>query len=348
MKTGATPMKKRREGFGPSILDVLEDRIVPSSGGLAVHASATGLASAGAEVQAAYSAFATSVRQSELALLPGASGTAASVSAQVSQEVSTLGNAIASAVQGVASGNAGSLLSRQLTGASPGSLASGLNQVILAASAGSAGGTVPPATLPLLFTAVDGAIAASLNSTAVEVSIDVAVHASGAGGTGSTGSPVNTAQYASRVNAGYAGFATSVRQAESALVGPGGATAAVNLAVVMGEQIQSLASTVAGAAGGASASVIRGQFLGSTPFALEYQLASLISASATGSADGSVPASSLPLLFTAIDAAIASSYNTSAVEGNLLAYAPPVSIMQLNGKGADTTLFSSYGVFFAF
>ena len=349
-------MMKRRARFCPSGPESLEDRAVPSVGTATMHASSTGpgatpslqaqLTSVGALVDAAYARFATSVRQSELTLIsPG--GTASSVSAQFAQEVATLGAAIGSAVQGRARSNALGVLQQQFAGASPGSLSVDLAQILNAASAGSANGPVPQSSLPLLFTAIDGALSSSLNATSVEIDL----YSSGQVSGGSSGPALNLGQYGARVNASYAAFATAARQAETTLVAPGGPTAPANVAATIGVQVGTLARSIGGILANtqvaSDAALIEGQFVGSSPGSLDSQVAALIVASAAGSANGSVPRSSLPLLFTAIETVINSAYNSTTIEGDLLATVPR-SITSLNGGGADTTLFSSYGVFFAF
>ena len=362
-------MKKRRAEFRPSILDILEDRAVPSSGGSSLHASSGGsgansrlqtqLAQIGARVGAAYAEFAASVGQSELTLLSAGgagapTGTVSSVSVQVAQEVGTLSKAITWAVRGQVGGKALGLLQQgQLTGASPGSLSTGLALILEAASAGSSDGSVPQSSLPLLFTAIDGAIASSFNTTTVEIYLNATGLASGGGSkgpSGSTRSSFNLTHYENQVNAAYSTLSATVRQAETALISPGGPSDAVIVAALAGQQIETLARSIGGLAANtpvaSNAAVIQGQFVGDTPAALSTQLASLLVASAAGSSDGSVPQSSLPLLFTAVDAAINASSNSTAIEGVLLA-SESSSGSGLNGGGATPTDFSSYGDFFA-
>lgn len=361
-------MKHRCAKFRPSVLEILEDRAVPSAGGTSLHASSSGSGGSSslqaqlnridAQVNAAYATFATSVRQAEVTLVSAgvgmpAAGTAASVAVQVAQDAATLQSQVTSAVIGQAIGNSQGLLEQQLTGRSPGSLTVGLAQLLNTASVGFDNGPVPQSSLDLLFTAVDGVIASSLRTTSIEV--DLYLSGSHVSGSVTSSSSFNLVQYGNQVNAAYATFATGVRQAETMLVSPGGLAAPVNVASQVGQQIQSLVQTFHGIEAktplASDATLIESQFVGTTPGALSDQVASLLVASTVGSTDGSVPTASLPLLFSAVDVAINASYNASAVEGDLFAVAAataPKTIAELNGGGATPTLYTSYGVFFAF
>jgi hypothetical protein len=92
--------------------------------------------------------------------------TGAAVSTEVTQAVSTLEQALVSSLASTpASGNTGALTAL-LTGPDAGSLTNQLTSLITNAATDS-DGSVPQASLPLLFTAIDDAIEASYNGTAV-------------------------------------------------------------------------------------------------------------------------------------------------------------------------------------
>ena len=326
--------KTHRTSFRPSVPEALEDRAVPSALGVSARAasSQSGTASsvqalltqADNQINAAYSSFAAGVRQAESTLVAtggtGApTGTAATVAAAVSQQLAALQQGLTSGVKGLISSNALGVIQSQLTGSTPGSLSSGLGRLIGAASAGTPNGSVPQSSLPLLFTAVEGTIGASHQSAIVEAYLYATGRPSG-----NTTSGIDLNKFTGQANTVYASFASNVYQAESTLVTPAGSTpkASTALAVVstvnqqVGGLFRSLASLVANTPVASRASVIQGQFLGNEPGSLQSHMNSLLGASA--SANGSIPQSALPLLFTAVDAAISASYASTAVEGYLL------------------------------
>ncbi len=122
---------------------------------------------------AAWTTAATSIFQAESGLINPAGSTTgspvvtgATVSTEVTQAVSTLEQALVSSLASTpASGNTGALTAL-LTGPDASSLTNQLTSLITNASTDS-DGSVPQASLPLLFTAIDDAIEASYNGTAV-------------------------------------------------------------------------------------------------------------------------------------------------------------------------------------
>jgi hypothetical protein len=122
---------------------------------------------------AAWTTAATSIFQAESSLINPAGSTTgspittgATVTTEVTKAVSTLEQAIVSSLASTPASNNTGALSSLLTGSVPGSLTSQLTSLLSTASTDS-DGSVPQASLPLLFTAIDDAIEASYNGTAV-------------------------------------------------------------------------------------------------------------------------------------------------------------------------------------
>ena len=338
-------MKKRQPGHRPAILDILEDRAVPSAGMSAVHVAsgagsnaATVLNQVGPQVNAAYSAFATAVRQAEVALVAGTTAgngrtagpsiSAATASNQVAQQITALSASLAGTL-GSATGLASARgpIQAELTGATPGSLSSRMAALFAAAAAPD--GSIPSSSLPLLFAAVDGAIAGSYSSTAVNIYYD----AIGRAGTGSKGAGGSTAggsfdltTIGEEQSAAYSALATAVRQAEATLVGAGTAaptgTAATVEATAM-RQINSLSQSISSSLGStpaaATTGVLQALDTDASPGSLSGQIAALFAAAGAG---GTIPQASLPLLFSAVDGAINASYASTAVNTYLIASSP--------------------------
>jgi len=394
-------IRKRAPKFRPSILESLEDRTVPSTASSLAHVSAsaattgstaasnmtTRLNQIGTQVNAAYAAFATAVRQAETTLIapvatplappttPAAPATAASVAARVTPLLTTLSTGLLAAVnsssttrlpgQAAATG----LLQAQLNGPGAGSLATEMSSLFAAAAAGSADGTVPQTSLPLLFAAVDSAINASYSATATQIYLfangQISNGGTGTTGTGTTGTgttgttttgttgtmTTGTAtafdlnQFGTQVNAAYSTFAAALRQSETTLIGPGtpGTSPATPATVTplafsaINTLSQSITTALASTPAAANTGLIQSQFLTrGGAGSLSTQISSLLNSAATGSATNTVPASSLALLFTAVDGAINASYSATAVEGYLLATSPSYN-RTTTGTGTGTT-----------
>ncbi len=198
---------------------MLEDRAVPSSGGLSLRKAGCPRSAPRSKRLCPARHLGPPVRAETLLPSPGASaptGNVSSVSIAVATEAAALGASIASAVQGVVSGNAASLLQQQRSSASPGSLVAG-RAGPLAASAGSATRLGRHRRCRSCSRRSTVALAASYNATAVEISLDVTVHSS-------NGSPLNPARYGNQINPGYANPRHVRPQAETGSVSPGGPT----------------------------------------------------------------------------------------------------------------------------
>ncbi len=351
-------MNRQRSRDRKLLIDLLEDRAVPSAATASASAAgsqtlASQLNQFGTQVDTAYASFATAVRQAETTLVSrsdssgnpvAATGTSATVLATVTQQLSTMSQAItlaaSSASLGLSSPISG-LLQAQLTGASPGSLMSRMTGLFASASAGSTTGSVPEASLPLLFTAVNNAIAASYNSTSLEGYYAAIGQASGGRGTNTgTDTAFDLNSIGSQENAAFSSFATAVRQAETTLVGGTVAATGTSTTVLatVTQQINLLSNDIVSVLGATSAAsdtgALQGAFSGG-PGSLLSRMSNLLAAAAAGSTTGSVPQASLPLLFAAVNGAIAASYDETVVSTFLLATNPNLIPAANNSSGSS-------------
>jgi trimeric autotransporter adhesin len=325
-------------------LELLEDRLVLSSAASVASAAALTFQQQNAEltqlntqVNPIYSSFASAVFQAESTFDSATTGTgtgtttttpAAALSTletTVSQQITTLSSALVTPLTSLTgtTTNLTTQVQAQLTGSSPGSLANQMTSLFTAASSGTTDGSVPQASYPLLFTAINDAVSASYSSTAVDAYYFV---------TGQGGTTFDLPTVATLQNTAWTTFASAVFQAESTLVNPAGSSTGspVVTAATVSTQVtqaantlsQSIASSFASTPASGNTAAIQALFTDPGASSLSSQLTSLLSAASSGTTDGSVPQASLPLLFAAVDAAIEASYNTTAVSSYLLAVSP--------------------------
>ena len=318
--------RNRKTTFRPRGPEALEDRSVPSTMGAPVHAEAAPtttvqqkLLQVDAQITAAYSAFATSVFAAETTFFnSGGTGTSTLVSS-VGSAIATLQGSLTTAVSGTINSSVLGLIQSQITGSIPGSLLSGMEEIINAATVGSTTGTVSPVSFGLMATAVSGEISSSFTTATVEAYL----YATGPG----TATGLNLAAYNVNANAVYTSFAKTVFGVESimddyAAVGLASPASFTRDAVQIvnaqvGGLVQGLSNLVINTSVASRVGVIQGQFNAAAPGSLIYDLDSLFGASA--SPDGSIAAARLPLLSAAVDAAISASYTSNAVEAYILA-----------------------------
>jgi hypothetical protein len=339
-------MLKRR----PIILEALEDRLVLSAASTALATETAQLTQLNSGLNPAYTSFANAIFQAEFAYYNATAGAPSGTTTDpatalttlegvITTQISTLESAITptlSALPGVTT-NLSAQIDAQLSGPSAGSFANVTTNLLNSATFGTSDGSVPSSLFPLLFQSFNNAVAGSYSSTAAAEYYFVTGQAFDANGTilSNTSNISPTAFDLSTVstmqNAAWTTAATSIFQSESSLVNPAGSTTGspvvtgatvsteVTQAVSTLEQalVSSLASTPASNNTGPLSALLTDSDTGS----LTSQLTSLITNAATNS-DGSVPQASLPLLFTAIDDAIESSYNGTAVSSFLLAVSP--------------------------
>ena len=364
--------------YRPAAFDHLEDRAVPS-GGMArsqVTAAATAttgasaltpaqlqaaLATVGTQINAAYATFATGLRQAEATLIntPATTTTDADLTATstvatstVLAQVQTLVNTLASSVSTAAgtltqgSGDAG-LIAAGLTGASPGSLLSRLNTLFNAASSNDG---VVQGSLPLLFSAVEGAINGSYNTTSLGGYL--AAVGQTTPGMISSVAPFSLTYFATKVNPAYATFAATVRQAELTLpidtagtTSPTGTPTTVASTVTMAftPLVQSVTSGLTRTTGSSYAPQIQDQLTGAAAGSLASQLTALLGAATP---TGVIPSYNRSLFYAAVDAAINSSYDSTAINGLLISNAVaaiiPASIGSTGAAiGSEATIGSS-------
>jgi hypothetical protein len=373
-------IKTRGRKFRLRGLEALEDRAVPSTLGATVPPTTTTtppnpttaqaeLTQVEDEIAGAYAGFASGVYSDEMNFrsspntvgsFPGfpvfdsPPGTITSVGAlqtAIDQEISTLEQAVTSAVQDSVSAYSLGLVQAQINGSAAGSLVSGVTEVLNAVSAASVGGYVAGATLPLMETAINNAINASYSS----VTLDAYLYATGQGS--AARSNLNMGQADGQINAAYGSVAMTITQAESTLyqnptfgenlpdvaTSPTGqstytflpvpadepeaiATAANVLSVVdsqVGALGQAFGSLVSGTSVASKAALVQAQIDGTGSSSLLTQINSLYAAAAFGggtiSPDGAIPIEDVGVLVAAVDAAIAASYSSTAVETYLLA-----------------------------
>jgi hypothetical protein len=331
--------------FRPRGLEALEDRAVPSVAGASVHAEASNsssssaatvqqkLAQVDAQITTAYSNFATTVFAAETAFI--SSGGLSTLSTSVNQAINTLATTLTTAVSGSIASTTLGLVQAQVNSATPGSLLSTMQRLISVGTINS--NPFGPSLDPLFTTAVANSISASYTSALVDAYLVATGH-----GASATSTHLNLGQYAASANATYTSFASSVYGAELTLTTPDGspapATTVSNAQAIVDAQVgglvQGLGSLVANTPVASRASVIQGQFIGG-PGSLQFQLDALFTvAVGTGgpinpggpsnpvpTAGGTIDQSLLPLLYTAVDAAISASYLSNAVEAYILATA---------------------------
>jgi len=158
-----------------------------------------------------------------------------------------------------------------------------------------------------------------------------------------------------QVNAAYSAFATSVRQAETSLLAPAGATAtappatAAAVTTQLTQQVGTLSTALAAAINGTRIAKLPDQahaigliqsglngpdgLAGSTNGSLVGELATLLTAASSGTSDGTASQPTLPLLFAAVEGAISSSYESTAVQIFLFESAQISSISTGNSTG---------------
>jgi hypothetical protein len=310
--------------FRPRVLESLEDRAVPSTLGVSAEVASTSpttvqqkLAQVDAQIDTAYSAFATSIFQAEDALLASGGSNVGSLVTSVGQAITTLQVSLTSAVSGSVSNNVLGVVQQQINGSAPGTLLSSMAQLFNPAAVS----TLTPLSYPLLATAVSGTIGASYTAVTVEAYLYATGKPSG------NTSTLNLDQYSGQVNALYTSFASTVFQSASGLITsdslPAQPSATLATLQVIDSQIGGLVgglgALVANTPVASRASVIEGQFNGPIPGSLMIQMNTLFVAAVEP--DGSIAQSMLPELFYAIDAAIAASYTSTVVDGYILATA---------------------------
>ena len=273
----------------------------------------------------------------------------------ITQAISTLQSTLVPELS-VLSGSTSNLstqIEAQLTGGSPGSLANVMTSLTDAASAGTSDGSVPSASLPLLFQAMNNSISAAYSSVSVDDYYFVTGQAYDSSGTitantaDNTTSSFNLATVQGLQNTAFSTAATSLFSAEVNLdntvgISTGspittGATVSTEATQAVGTLAQSIVSSLTSTTASGNTGAIEALLNGSATGSLASQLTSLLS-EASSNSDGSVPSTSLPLLYTAVDDAIEASYNTTAVSSFLLAVSP----VYLPG-GTGTTSSSTSG-----
>ena len=326
--------------FRPSLLDRLEDRVVPSGG--VAHAQVTAaaattsaasrlatletqLGTAGAQVNAAFSTFASSIRQVETSLVATSSGTAtiptvAAIDAQISTLASTLASSVASAYGGVtAIGSNATVIASGLSGTGDGSLSTQLQALV-----GVAGfsGEFDQSTLPLLFASVEATMGVGYSNAAIEGFV------AGVGGSGlisasASASPFNLTTFGAQANAAYGTLAESIRGAEMTLPTSSGAIAGtpIGSGTVASFQAEvttaadTLASSLVTAVTGTTAEPIvalRAQEE-SIPLAYFGPLATVAAPT------GVVSTADLPLVLADGEVGINGSYGATAIQAYLIA-----------------------------
>jgi hypothetical protein len=372
-----TMIKTRGRKFRLHVLETLEDRAVPSTQGATVPPTTTPpspttaqaeLTQVEGEIAGAYAGFASGVYSDEMdfhslptlyqsfpfiyGVPPGSITSAGALLTAIDQEISTLEQAVTSAVQDSVSSYSLGLVQAQINGSTAGSLLSGVTEVLNAVAAASAQGYVPGATIPLIESAINGAISASYSS----VTLDAYLYATGQGSAAS--SNLNLGKADGQINSAYGSVSTTITQAESTLyqyptfgtsnpdeeISPTGQvtytyfftppadeseaiTAASNVVSVVDSQVDALGrafgSIVSGTSVASKASMVRSQIDGTGSSSLLTQLNSLYAAAAYADGaivqDGVIPIENVGVLVAAVDAAIAASYSSTAVETYLLA-----------------------------
>jgi hypothetical protein len=233
--------------------------------------------------------------------------------------------------------NLSAQINAQLSGPSPGSFANVTTSLLNAATTGTSDGSVPSSLFPLLFQSFNNVVAGSYSSTAVDEYYFVTGQAYDVNGTiiantgNNTTSSFDLNAVSGTQNTAWATAATSIFQAQSSLINPvggttgspitTGATVTTEVTQAVSTLEQALVSSLASTPASGNSATLGALLTGADAGSLTSQLTSLLTTAATDS-DGSVPQASLPLLFTAIDDAIESSYNGTAVSSFLLAVSP--------------------------
>lgn len=228
--------KQHSSRFRPSVLDRLEDRVVPSGG--VTHAEVTAaavsttttaasrlttletqLGAAGTKVNDAFSTFASSIRQLESGLI-ATSGTTTTIPAveaidgQVAVLSNTLAASVASAYGGVtAIGSNAAVIASGLDGGGDGSL---VTQLLGLFRNDGVTGSFDPASLPLLFESVEAVMGVGYSNAAIEGFV------AGVGGSGlitpsASATAFNLTTFTAQANAAYTTFGESIRGTEISL-----------------------------------------------------------------------------------------------------------------------------------
>ncbi len=350
--------KKRSPRFRPMISDFLEDRAVPSTGGSIAQVSAaakaattsttplakltTELTQAGTQINAAYAAFATAVRQTEVQLIgspiqiPG--GPAAPFIAvqtispsqalsSITPLISTLSSSVTSALSNVpgASAYAG-VIGSGFTGSGPGSLLSEMtalfnavpNNGAISNVGGSTTGTFNQSSLPLLFLAVEGTINSSYGATAVEGYL-AGLGASGLAPTSSSSATAfNPTTFGTQANSAYATFASAARAAELTLPTATSTATATGTVASVTSAITSAADTLTSSLVGALAGTTAAPF---APFGQVEEGAALAALGpflSVAAPNGVVPAANLSIFYTVGQQVIDGSYAATAIQGYII------------------------------
>jgi trimeric autotransporter adhesin len=354
--------RNRKPKGRPIFLEVLESRRVLSSAASTAAAAAaafqtefTELTQLNSQMNPAFATFAGSVFQAESTFYSTTAGAPTGTATAPTTAMSTLQSSVSTAITtlqstllpeftSVLSGSTANLSTQvqaQLTGASPGSLSNVMTSLLNASSAGTTDGSVPTTSLPLLFQAMNNTISGSYSSVAVDAYYFVTGQAYDSSGNiipntaNNTTSSFNLSSVQGLQNTAWATAATSLFTAATSLestsssstdltsVTPGatGATVSTEANQAVTTLTQSIASSFASTPASASTGEVQALLDGSAAGSLSSQLTSLLSVAASDS-DGTVPSTSLPLLYTAIDDAIDASYNGTAVSSFLLAVSP--------------------------
>ncbi len=335
--------KPRRRFLG---VESLEDRVVPSTASVAASTSAatyqaqfnelTGFNNATNPI---YSSFAGTIFQAESSFGNPVSGTSASSTAlstlegTVTMQVNALSRAIVAQIAALPGANSTitQLVQSQFTGPTSGSLLGQLTGLLNAAGAGSADGSVPQASLPLLNTAVDNAITMAYETTALDAYYFVTGGFSPSS-SGGSGSAFSLSTVAAVQDAAWTTFASTVYRQEATLAGSTASAATTQAANTLSAAIvSSFNSTPATGNVGA----LQGFLNGPGSKSVSGQLSSLFNAATAGSTTGSVPSASLPLLYAAVDHAIAASFEATSVSSYLLATSPTYFTNSNNGSGTS-------------
>ena len=280
--TSASSRLRNRSRNRRLTLDYLEDRAVP----------AVDLASAGLPITAAYATLATNVRTAEATLnvpptemneggdmMMGGTGTestgqvtAVSVGSAVIPEVLTLESALQTPFASYP--GASTVTQAQLDASG---LGGHLAALLNASAVGTPDGTVPKSSLPLLYTAVDAAMAQSYQATSSNLYL------------AATTAPRGTA--ATTTTTTFPTVTTSTTNTAT--------TVATQVAAQVTALQQSLATALTALP--AASGVVQGQ-LGAS--GLSAEMSALFAAAGSQTVDTSVSQGMLPLLYTAVDTAI--------------------------------------------
>ena len=349
--------KFRNTARQPLLVDALEDRVVLSTAsavsvvtGATPSSITTELNTVGAQINNAYASFASAIRQAESTYYSGITGTGstgtgttglATLQSQITQQTTTLTQSLTTAVGGLTgqTSSISNLLQAQVSGTS-GSLATQMNSLLSVATAGSSTGAVAESSIPLLISTIESEMSQSYSATAVNVYYYATGQEVSTTSSGSSSSSIDLTKVATAQNTAYSTFATAIRQAETTLVSsttssgttsPTGTVASVNATI--GIQVQTLSDALTTELSSTSDSSdlgpLQASLTGSAAGTLATELTNLVRAAGTS---GTIAQADLPLLFQAVDNAIAASYNATSIDNYLLA-----SSFSSSSTGTGTT-----------